>query len=647
MPVAITVSQVRQALYQAAGGSRALGDGAPSTAVLGQWFHDGLAFLVDNESGAGPLARLGEIDAKLDLWKDALVHDVYSQIVGPRLTKGLASLHESAPQVLAYWQAMQQACHWLAELAWGMRPERPSRRSPPPVPWLALSDWIATEVPLTCVLREPAWSDSVRLVGVADAIVRMSGTGAWCAIELKLGQTSPEADLGQACLYHLLISAAGERPEGAAADSHDAGTLALVSFRPERHERLFSAAELGTAKKRLINLIGELAGVDRASVAPAGASLAPADARLGPVIPSAPARVANPPTDAHMQLGRGLVATLAEYGVCVSLDHPAIAGPAFIRFPITLGRGTKVQAVERRAAELQVRLQLAAEPFISRDNGRLMIDVQRPDRITIWFDDIRAELPRAVGGFGGSLVPVGVDLFGHLVCADLARPEHAHLLVAGTTGSGKSEWLRLAVAGLIATNTPDTLCLVVIDPKRNAFHALRDSAFLWQPLVFPDEQPAADTLARLVAEMDRRYREFEGVDSFSQRVAKSAGPLPRIVCVCDEYRDLISRDRDERKQIEQHICRLGAKARAAGIHLILATQEPSRDTIKGPLDSNIPTRVGLKMGKSVESRMLLNQAGAEKLLGHGDLLFKSIGDPIRLQAPLLSDANRRELFGGG
>lgn len=117
--------------------------------------------------------------------------------------------------------------------------------------------------------------------------------------------------------------------------------------------------------------------------------------------------------------------------------------------------------------------------------------------------------------------------------------------------------------------------------------------------------------------------------------------------MCDEYRDLICRDRAERKAIESHICRLGAKARAAGIHLILATQEPSRDTIKGTLDSNMPARVGLKMQKRLESNMLLNEPGAEKLLNHGDLLFKDVGPPRRLQAPLLTSEERVRIFGGG
>jgi S-DNA-T family DNA segregation ATPase FtsK/SpoIIIE len=191
----------------------------------------------------------------------------------------------------------------------------------------------------------------------------------------------------------------------------------------------------------------------------------------------------------------------------------------------------------------------------------------------------------------------------------------------------------------------DTLRLLIIDPKRNAFHTLRNSPFLWRPIVFPDEHSAVDILTELAEEMDRRYRIAQGADSFAQMVTQSNAPLPRIVCVCDEYRDLISRNREQRKGIEGQICRLGAKARAAGIHLILATQEPSRDTITGPLDSNIPARVGLKMGKSLESKMLLNQSGAEKLLGNGDLLFRDIGQPRRLQAPLLTPGNLAEIFG--
>lgn len=651
MSVTITVSQVRKALHLAAGIADGRGDGAPSTAVLGQWFHEGLTYLVGGGPYPSPLLQLSAAEADLDDWKRSLVEQVYQQFVGPRMTREQAALHGDVPQVAAFWQAMQAACHWLAELNWKVRSEssrHTSRRSATQAAnGPALTECFSTEEPLTCVLREPGWSDSVRLVGVADAVMRLPHTGAWCAIEFKLGQASPAADLGQACLYHLMLSLAeADRvPEArSSAAVADIGTLGLVTFRPERHERLFTAHELSAAKQRLIELIGRLAGVCDAPPVPGETTTLTLTASA-PDKPVARICTAAAPTEQHLTLGRNLVRTLAEYGVNVSLDKPVSVGPSFVRFPLALGRGTKVSAVTRYAPELQVRLQLKAEPFIWLDDGRLVIDVQRPDRQTVWFDEVLPLLETFKTAGGSSRVPVGINLSGDLVCADLSNPEHAHLLVAGTTGSGKSEWLRLAVAGLIATNTPDSLRLVVIDPKRNAFHALRNSPYLWQPLVFPDEQPAADVLEKLAEEMDRRYRQLDGADSYQQMARRTGAPLPRIVCVCDEYRDLISRSTLERKAIEAQIFRLGAKARAAGIHLILATQEPSRDTIRGALDANMPARVGLKMGKSVESRMLLNESGAENLLGHGDLLFKDIGQPRRLQAPLLTEANRTALFG--
>jgi DNA segregation ATPase FtsK/SpoIIIE-like protein len=211
-------------------------------------------------------------------------------------------------------------------------------------------------------------------------------------------------------------------------------------------------------------------------------------------------------------------------------------------------------------------------------------------------------------------------------------------LVAGTTGSGKTEWLRVAIYGLIRSNTPKTLRLVLIDPKRTAFNEFADSPYLMTPesLVFPDGQPVGDVLKELVQEMERRYVLFQkaGVDNVNQFTGSTRQLLPRIVCVCDEYYALIAGDSKKRKELEMQVSLLGAKARAAGIHLILATQQPSREVVKGVLDSNIPARVGLMMVKREESKMLLGQAGAENLLGKGDLLFRDIGDPIRLQAPL-------------
>jgi len=661
MAVTLTVSEIRDALHQA---DRATGaeSALATTGLLGRWFHEGLSFMVSRDAAAGLLAVLAAGPADLESWKSTTRARVYEQIVGPRLTRHGALLQESASQVLVFWQALQAAADWFAELAWRVQSEWQRGRQgvgsvgrwgvEQPV-WRQLAECFDSEVPLECELSDPGWSDAVRLVGIADWVCRPAGVDRWCVVEFKTGVRSPEADLGQACLYHLIL---GELCRSRGLALGDSGALALIRFTPERDELLLTAEQLSAVRGHLLALIGRLAGVSAGvSAGDSGAVAVAERAGTRPVLSGGPGAVVlrgaavrrnlQSATDCA-ELGQRIVATFREYGVLVKLDDEVVVGPAFIRFTLIPGEGTRVTAIEQRAAELQIRLGLAAEPFISRDQGRLVLDVQRPDRQVITFDEVRGSLARMPSSCGSTQVPIGVDFSGELVCADLAKPEHCHLLVAGTTGSGKSEWLRMAIAGLMIRNTPETLRLVVIDPKRNAFHALRSSAFLLQPLVFPDEQSAGEVLERLCDEMEARYAMMDGADTIADAALRAGRHLPRIVCVCDEYRDLISRGRKERLQIESQICRLGAKARAAGIHLILATQEASRDTIRGPLDANIPARVGLKMGRGLESRMLLGVAGAEKLLGHGDLLFRDIQSPRRLQAPLLTEANRAEIFGG-
>lgn len=670
MPVTVTVSQIREALYRA---NRTAGN-EPATAtngLLGRWFHEALSYLVSREPGGGLLAVLAAGPADLESWKSVATKQVYDKVVGPRLTRSCALLQQSAGQVLVFWQAVREAAEWFAELAWrahaslqqGRKGGRQAGRQEVLQPaWRQLAECFESEVPLECELSDPAWSDTVRLVGIADWVCRPAGLDRWCVVEFKTGCTSPEADLGQACLYHLIL---GELSRSRGVELDGSGALALIRFSPERQELLLTAEQLLSVRGHLMALIGSLAGVASGGspgVSPGGAVATAGAAgkeglqqqvggvssagRSGAVVSRGVAvrRSLQSSTDSA-ELGRRIVATFREYGVQVHLDDEVVVGPSFIRFMLIPGSGTKVSAIEQRSAELQIRLGLSAEPFISRDQGRLVLDVQRPDRQVITFDEVRGSLPAGRLSDGSTLVPVGVDFSGELVCADLSKPEHCHLLVAGTTGSGKSEWLRMAIAGLMIRNTPETLRLVVIDPKRNAFHALRNSPFLLQPLVFPDEQSAGEVLERLCDEMESRYAMMNGADTIADVALQAGGRLPRIVCVCDEYRDLISRGRGERRQIESQICRL-VKARAAGIHLILATQEASRDTIRGPLDSNIPARVGLKMGRHLESRMLLGVAGAEKLLGHGDLLFRDVQAPRRLQAPLLTESDRAEIFGG-
>ena len=201
--------------------------------------------------------------------------------------------------------------------------------------------------------------------------------------------------------------------------------------------------------------------------------------------------------------------------------------------------------------------------------------------------------------------------------------------MAGPAASGKSICKRSAIARLIETNTRDTLQLVLIDPKRNAFTAWKDCDHLRSPVVFPDEVSVVGVLDDLIAEMDSRYARMTDVDDLAGLIQKSGERIPRIVCVCDEYADLMAAATDK-KEIEKRIARLGQKARAAGIHLILATQTPRRDIIGGAIKANLPTCVALRVASAIEAR-IVEVPGAELLLGNGDLLFKSIGPPIRLQ----------------
>jgi DNA segregation ATPase FtsK/SpoIIIE-like protein len=261
------------------------------------------------------------------------------------------------------------------------------------------------------------------------------------------------------------------------------------------------------------------------------------------------------------------------------------------------------------------------------------------------FSAVLDQLGETEPAVGSARAPIGVDAAGRRHCTDLSTPGRSHLLAAGTTGSGKTEWLRMTMAGLAARNTPETLRFVTLDPKLAAFHDVEQSPFLWKPgawWVPGCGRPASDVFADLISEMDRRYEQTRdsGSDNLADHVRATGRPLARIVCVCDEYFALISQSREEKRQIEEAVSLLGAKARAAGIHLVLATQQPSRQILSGAIQANLPCRVALFLQSHIESNMILGARGAERLTGSGDLLYKDLGRPVRLQAPLLSAAER-------
>jgi DNA segregation ATPase FtsK/SpoIIIE-like protein len=244
-------------------------------------------------------------------------------------------------------------------------------------------------------------------------------------------------------------------------------------------------------------------------------------------------------------------------------------------------------------------------------------------------------------------VLLGVDLAGNLHSVDLSQNTCPHMLVAGTAGSGKSEWLRSALAGLLLANTPSTLQLVLIDPKRSAFNGMEGSPYMYQgwDILHPIDRPIAEVLDVLIDEMNNRNLLFkqEGADDLTAYLAKTGKPLPRLVLFCDEYFDLIA-ERRTRQDIEMKVARLGSKGRSSGIHLIIATQYPKADVVTGVLKANLSGRVCLRMTDAKQSQVVLGQSGAERLLGKGDLLFQDVGEPKRLQAAFLPEPDRKRIF---
>lgn len=622
MPVRLTVSDIRREILHASGCLNNRGKSPGSTRLLGRIFHESFAqlFMDCIRRDHWPSIANTESKGKFQGW---IKEYLYTQIIGPRLEREQVHLKHATEQVVSFWESSKAMCRWTADILWTAE-KAGANAGAKDLPLL-----IRPEESLTAEIRMEGWSDSVLLTGIADLVLRIPDNKNWCVVELKLGNTCPEADLAQACLYHELLSSQ---------KTNFPGALALIRFCPEMEEHLFHSTDLAGARKNLMDLIGSLTGVLPPPSQP----------------PASDMFEDNKPSDVEEKaeefnkLGEKLVNIFDEYGINVSIGNAPAPGPTFIRYTLDLGTGVRLNKVRKASGEIQHRLRLSDPPYIGISDGIVSLDIQRKKRIWLKFGDIRRQFPEPGSDTGSSLVPVGIDLNGRLISADLAEPEHVHLLVAGSTGSGKSEWLRTGIAGLVLGNSPDTLRLVLIDPKRNAFNEFKDSPFLLRPdaLVYPDEVSVADVLFEVADEMDNRYRMMQeaGAETRNEFVRITGKQLPRIVCVCDEYLDLVDRDRSERKKLESQVIRLGAKARAAGIHLIIATQHPSRDVIKGPLDANIPARVALRMNSSIESNMLIRQKGAENLLGKGDLLFKDIGDPVRLQSPLLSPEERRQIF---
>ncbi len=322
-------------------------------------------------------------------------------------------------------------------------------------------------------------------------------------------------------------------------------------------------------------------------------------------------------------------------------------GPAVTQFGVEPGVGVRVARIMALGNDLALRLAAAPLRMEAPVPGKQVVGIEVPNG-TVSVVSIREllESPAFVKHRGRLKLALGRDVSGTATVADLTRMPH--LLIAGSTGSGKSVCLNSFIAAMLYQCTPDELRLLMIDPKMVEMMPFNGVPHLLTPVV-TDVEKVVPSLKWVAREMERRYRLFaargsRNIESYN-RAATGKGsdqPLPYIVVIIDELADLMMVAPDE---VEKIICRLAQLARATGIHLVVATQRPSVDVVTGLIKANFPTRISFAVTSQIDSRVILDQAGAEKLLGRGDMLYMPTDSakPIRLQGTFVSDGEIRDL----
>lgn len=335
-----------------------------------------------------------------------------------------------------------------------------------------------------------------------------------------------------------------------------------------------------------------------------------------------PKKQPSPKTEKPQDISTTLIKALSEIGVTAEIKG-LIHGPRVSRYKVFLPDVNHIDKLRKGLERLALALNLQkSRPVLSTgDEAKTVsLDVPRPQSTwtTVGFTEFREWIASTSATQGQLTVYPGVDVLGNPYSFDLATAPH--LLVGGTTGSGKSVCLHALILSLIARMPPAAVQLALIDPKQVEFSAYRGSPYLYRSDIAVTATAAREMLVELVAEMEARYSTFmtAGVNNVDEARKKRMN-VPYIVVVVEEFAALLSADKD----IEDYIIRLAQKARAAGIHLIVATQRPDAKTFSGLVRSNVPARIALTVQKSTESTIILDDQGAEDLLGSGDMLVKA------------------------
>jgi DNA segregation ATPase FtsK/SpoIIIE, S-DNA-T family len=328
-------------------------------------------------------------------------------------------------------------------------------------------------------------------------------------------------------------------------------------------------------------------------------------------------------SDVAERTAAALVQTLAHFGVDATIVGQ-IAGPRVTRYELQLAPGTKVSKVAALKDDLSYALATTEIRILAPIPGKQAVGVELPNLSPnlVTLGDIFDDLPATASPLA---VWLGKDISGTAVWTDLARMPH--LLIAGTTGSGKSGCINALLTSVLLRSTPDDVRMILIDPKRIELGFYESIPHLLTPVVSSPKQAAA-ALTNVVAEMERRYEKLSMVRARNlaeaNRTLRQRGEqtMPYLLVVIDELADLMMISPQD---VEDAVIRLAQKSRAVGIHLVLATQRPSVDVITGMIKANVPSRIAFAVSSQTDSRVILDQAGAESLLGQGDMLFKPLG----------------------
>jgi S-DNA-T family DNA segregation ATPase FtsK/SpoIIIE len=328
-------------------------------------------------------------------------------------------------------------------------------------------------------------------------------------------------------------------------------------------------------------------------------------------------------SDVAERTASALVQTLAHFGIDATIVGQ-ISGPRVTRYELQLAPGTKVSKVAALKDDLSYALATTEIRILAPIPGKQAVGVELPNLSPnlVTLGDIFDDLPATASPLA---VWLGKDISGTAVWTDLARMPH--LLIAGTTGSGKSGCINTLLTSVLLRSTPDDVRMILIDPKRIELGFYESIPHLLTPVVSSPKQAAA-ALTNVVAEMERRYEKLSVVRARNlaeaNRTLRQRGEqtMPYLLVVIDELADLMMISPQD---VEDAVIRLAQKSRAVGIHLVLATQRPSVDVITGMIKANVPSRIAFAVSSQTDSRVILDQAGAESLLGQGDMLFKPLG----------------------